>query len=146
MDAESKEVCCRYDSDATEGNQDEKVGISWDYPTGVVGAREGNSGRRSPGEHGTDDRVRVKDASHHLVSQELLQNLGSQATGSRILRDLRHDIVEGFVGPRDITQTKIEEEIQLATILVRRGSIGVSQIRIHGDRDCVRHLRPPLPR
>ena len=87
-----------------------------------------------------------KDASHHLVSQELLQNLGSQATGPRILRDLSHDIVEGFVGPRDITETKIEEEIQLATILVRRGSIGVSQIRIHGDRDCVRHLRPPLPR
>ena len=84
-------------------------------------------------------------ASHRLVSLEFLQNLGSQATGRRGLRDLRHDIAEGFVDPRDLTQTKIEEEIQLATILVRRRSVGVSQIRIHGDRDCVRHLRPPLP-
>ena len=87
--------------------------------------------------------VGVKDASHHLVSQELLQNLGSQATRPRILRDRRHDIVEGLAGPPDITQAKIEEEIQLATILVRRGSIGVSQIRIHGDRDCVRHVSLP---
>ena len=54
--------------------------------------------------------------------------------------------MEGLAGPRDITQTKIEEEIQLATIPVRRGSIGVSQIRIHADRDCVRHLSLLSPR
>ena len=156
MDPEVKEVCGCYDSDATEGVKDEKVCISCDYPIGttadrqlehlvVLGIATGSNRLGDLYQLGVPEqqskepfsltRVRVKDASHHLVSQELLQNFGSQATGPRILRDLSHDIVEGFVGPRDITQTKIEEEIQLATILVRRGSIGVSQIRIHGDRD-----------
>ena len=40
MDAQSKEVCCRYDSDATEGIQDEKVGISCDYPIGTTADRQ----------------------------------------------------------------------------------------------------------
>lgn len=92
----------------------------------------------SRGEHGTDGCVCVKE-SHHLISQQLLQDLGSQATRPRILRDLRHDIVKGLGGPHDITQTNVEEEIELATIPVRRSLIGVRQIRIHGDRDCARH-------
>ena len=40
MDAESKEVCSRYDSDATEGIQDEQVGISCDYPIGTTADRQ----------------------------------------------------------------------------------------------------------
>ncbi len=40
MDAEFKEVCCRYDSDATEGIQDEKVGISCDCPVGTTADRQ----------------------------------------------------------------------------------------------------------
>ena len=79
-----------------------------------------------------------RNPRRHLAAQERLQNLGCQATRPRAFRDLRHYIVEGLAGPRDITQMKTEEKIQLAAILVRRGSIGVGQIRIHGDRDCVR--------
>ena len=40
-----------------------------------------------------------------LISQELLQNLGSQATRPRISRDLRHDVVEGLAGPLAATVT-----------------------------------------
>ena len=58
-------------------------------------------------------------------SQELLQNLGSQAADPPVLRDLRHDIVEGLCGPHDVTEPKVEDEIQLATILVRRSSVAV---------------------
>ncbi len=40
MDRESKEVCGRYDSDATEGVQHEKVGIACDYPIGTTADRQ----------------------------------------------------------------------------------------------------------
>ena len=40
MNPESKEVCRRYDSDATEGVQHEKVGISYDNPIGTTADRQ----------------------------------------------------------------------------------------------------------
>ncbi len=40
MDPEVKEVCGRYDSDATEGVKDEKVCISRDYPIGTTADRQ----------------------------------------------------------------------------------------------------------
>ena len=133
MDAQSMEVCCRYDSDATEGIQDEKVGISCDYPIGTTADRQ----------------------LKHLVVLGI-------ATGSNRLGDLYQlgvpvkpracafCVISAMTSWRDSSvlvtsrRRRLRRRSSFATIQVRRGSIGVSQIRIHGDRDCVRHLRPPL--
>ena len=47
--------------------------------------------------------ARLQSKTHRiaLVSQQLLHNVGRQAARPRISRDLRHDIVERFAGPRD---------------------------------------------
>ena len=101
----------------------------------IVDEEQCNVGCEYPREDGADDRVRVKDISHHPILQDLLQILGSRPMCLRIPCDLRQYFVEGFAGPGDNTQRKVQEKISLVANLIRRRSIGVGQIRVHGDRD-----------